>query len=166
MPTFNTFKMPIGQSRLAYAVIMAVLIAVFMYRATVNLQWLTSTRIGYLAFGIIAGVALGIFEAKLVLSKLANAVEAKVWQVYPLGGALFGVPLLAVMGFLGSSEYAPFGLFAFFPLMISLFAVSGWLFSRFERDNAVHVFVFAYGFRYWVEPNPGSDDRLRYFCMM
>ena len=163
MPQYSTLKMPIGQTRLVYAIIMAVPIAVFMYMATVNLHWLTINRLGYLFYGVMAGLLLGVVESRIVLSRLSKAAEATVWEVFPLGLALFGVPFLAVITLLGYSEYAPFGLFAFFPLLISLFAVSGWFYSKYEKANSVHVFVFPYGFRYWLEPNPDNDDRFRFF---
>jgi hypothetical protein len=163
LPQYSTLKMPIGQARLAYAIIMAIPIAIFMYMAIMNLHWLTINRIGYLFYGVMAGLLLGILESKIVLSRLSKAAETTVWEVFPVGLALFGVPFLAVITLLGNSEYAPFGLFAFFPLLISLLAVSGWFYSKYEKTNSVHVFVFPYGFKYWLEPNPDNEDRFRFF---
>jgi hypothetical protein len=164
MPQHSTLKMPIGQTRLVYAIIMAIPIAVFMYMAIVNQHWLTINRAGYFLYGVMAGLLLGVVESRIVLSRLSKATaEVTVWEAHPLGLALFGVPFLLVFAVFGSAEYAPFGLFAFFPMMISLFAASGWVYSKYEKANSVHVFVFPYGFRYWQEPNPDNEDRFRFF---
>ena len=97
MPQYSTLKMPIGQTRLVYAIIMAIPIAVFMYMATVNLHWLTINRLGYVFYGIMAGLLLGVVESRIVLSRLSKATaEVTVWEAYPLGLALFGVPFLLV----------------------------------------------------------------------
>ena len=104
-----------------------------------------------------------LLKAELSSAKLSKGNGTTVWQVFPVRLTLLGAPLLVVLTLFGNSEYAPFGLFAFFPLMISLFAVSGWVYSKYEKANSVHVFVFPYGFRYWQEPNPDNDDRLRFF---
>ncbi len=154
---------PIGQTRLVYAIIVSIPIAVFMYLATVNLDWLNLTRFGYLLFGVAAGALLAVLELRVVLSKLSKQSEAFVWEVPLAGLALFMVPFLLVLAFLGSAEYAPFGLFMFFPFMIADLAVSGICFSRYERANEVLVYGFVYGYKYWVQPNPSSDDQFRYF---
>jgi hypothetical protein len=163
MSHYGKIKLPIGQTRLVYAIIMVVPIAIFMYMAIVNLHWLTENRLGYAFYGVMVGLLLGVVESRIVLSRLSKAAEATVWEVFPVGLALFGVPFLVVITLFGNSEYAPFGLFAFFPMMISLLAVSGWVYNQYEKANSVHVFVFPYGFRYWQEPNPDNDDRLRFF---
>jgi hypothetical protein len=163
MSQYGKIKLPIGQTRLVYAIIMAVPIAIFMYMAIVNLHWLTITRLGYVFYGVLSGLLLGVVESKIALARLSKTSEATVWEVFPVGLLLVGVPFLAAITLFGNSEYAPFGLFAFFPLLISLFAVSGWFYSQYEKANSVHVFVFTYGFRYWQEPNPDNEDRFRYF---
>lgn len=134
-----------------------------MYMATVNLHWLNLTRISYIALGAGLGTSLAVFETRLVLSRLATASEATVWEVFPIGVAMFFAPLLATVSLFGVQEYAPFGLFLFFPSMICLFAVSGYTYSKYENANRVYLFVFPYGFKYWTEPNPKVDDRFRYF---
>ena len=73
MPQYSTLKMPIGQTRLVYAIFMAVPIAVFMYMATVNLHWLTINRLGYVFYGVLAGLLLGVVESRIVLSRLSKA---------------------------------------------------------------------------------------------
>lgn len=75
---YSTLKMPIGQTRLVYAIFMAVPIAVFMYMATVNLHWFTLNRLGYVFYGVLAGLLLGVVESRIVLSRLSKAAEATV----------------------------------------------------------------------------------------
>ena len=155
MSPYRKIKMPIGQTRLVYAIIMAIPIAVFMYMAIVNQHWFTINRAGYLLFGIMAGLLLGTWKQNCP-SRLSKVLWNNCLGSVSLGLALLGVPFLLVLAVFGTSEYAPFGLFAFFPMMISMFAVSGWVYSKYEKANSVHMFVFPYGFRYWMEPNP--DD--------
>jgi hypothetical protein len=114
-------------------------------------------------FGVAAGLLLGAIETRLVIPKLVKDTEAFVWQVVPIGTALFGVPLLLVTAFFGVSEYLPFGVYAFFPFITAAGAASGWYFSKFEKENKVGVFMFYYGFKYWKQPNPDVDERFHYF---
>jgi ABC-type multidrug transport system fused ATPase/permease subunit len=104
-----------------------------------------------------------VLEARIVIAKLAKNTETFVWQVAPIGIALFGVPLLLVMAFFGVSEYLPFWLYAFFPFITAAGAASGWYFNKFEKENRVSVFMFYYGFKYWKQPNPDVSERFHYF---
>ena len=67
MSPYPTLKMPIGEPASSTTIIMAIPIAVFMYMAIVNLNWLTTNRSGYLVYGVIAGTLLGVVESRIVL---------------------------------------------------------------------------------------------------
>jgi hypothetical protein len=159
----RNFPMPIGQTRLFASVLIGVASGVFIFLGSANLGLLTVTRQIYFVFGVAAGVLLGLFEARTVISKLAKSAETVVWQIVPVGIALFGVPLLLVIAFFGVSEYMPFGIYAFFPFITAASAISGWYFSRFEKQNNVGVFMFYYGFKYWTYPNPDVSARFSQF---
>jgi len=159
----RNFPMPIGQTRLFASVLIGVASGVFIFLGSANLGLLTVTRQIYFFFGVAAGVLLGLFETRTVMSKLAKSAETVVWQIAPIGIALFGVPLLLVIALFGVSEYMPFGIYAFFPFITAASAISGWYFSRFEKQNNVGVFMFYYGFKYWTYPNPDVSARFSQF---
>ncbi|MGD6850617.1 MAG: hypothetical protein ACQCN6_00990 [Candidatus Bathyarchaeia archaeon] len=160
--SFGKLGFPIGKSRLAGAICVAVPIAVFMYLAITKMQWLTPTRLGYVVFGVGIGLLLALLETRTVISRLSKNSETIVWHVQAAGLVLFGVPLLLVWAF-GGAEYVPFGLFAFFPFMITQLAASGYYFDKYDKANDVLVYGFVYGYKYWVAPNPNADDYYRYF---
>jgi hypothetical protein len=114
-------------------------------------------------FGIVAGALLGVLETRLVTSKLAKNTEAFVWQIIPVGIALFGLPFLLVVAFFGDSEYLPFAVYTYFPLITAISAASGWYFRKFEKENNVHVFASYFGFEYWTQPCPDYSDLFSYF---
>jgi hypothetical protein len=159
----RNFPLPIGQTRLFTAILMGVASGVFIFLGSANLGLLTLTRQLYFFFGVAAGVLLGFFEARTVISKLAKSTETVVWQIVPVGTALFGVPLLLVIALFGVSEYMPFGIYAFFPFITAASAISGWYFSRFEKENKMWVFMFYFGFKYWTQPNPDVSARFYQF---
>jgi hypothetical protein len=142
---------------------MAFVSGFFIFLGSTNFGWFTLTRVIYFLFGVTAGLLLGAIETRLVIPKLVKGTEAFVWQVVPIGTALFGVPLLLVMAFFGVPEYLPFGVYAFFPFITAAGAASGWYFSKFEKENKVGVFMFYYGFKYWKQPNPDVNERFHYF---
>jgi hypothetical protein len=155
--------MPIGRMRLFTSIIMASASGFFIYFGSTNFGWFTLTRVIYFLFGIIAGLLLGLVETRLVIPKLVKSTEAFVWQVIPIGTALFVVPLLLVIAFFGVPEYLPFALYVFFPFITTAGAASGYCFNKFEEANKVRVFVFYYGFKYWKQPNPDVSERFQYF---
>jgi O-antigen/teichoic acid export membrane protein len=159
----RNFPFPIGKMRLFISIFMAFLSAFFIYLGSTKYGLFSPTYQIYFASGIVAGLVLGVFETRIVIPRLAKNMETFVWQVVPFGIALFGVPLLLVIAFLGVSEYLPFGIYAFFPFVTATCAVSGWYFNKFERENKVGVFMFYYGFKYWIQPNPDYNERFRYF---
>jgi hypothetical protein len=114
-------------------------------------------------FGVTAGLLFGVIETRIVIPKLVKDTEAFVWQVVPIGTALFGVPLLLVIAFFGVAEYLQFGVYAFFPFITATGAASGWYFSKFEEENKVGVFMFYYGFKYWKQPNLDVSERFHHF---
>ena len=142
---FGQFGVPIGKSRFVTSIILAFPIGFFIFLGSINLNWLTFTRQVYFLFGLFAGIFLGIIEARLVIPKLSQTTETIVWQTVPVGTALLGVPLLLSMAAFGVSEYTPFGLYAFFPSMITFLATSGWYFDKFEKQNKVRAFVYYWG---------------------
>jgi ABC-type multidrug transport system fused ATPase/permease subunit len=157
------FPLPIGKMRLFTSIFMAFVGGFFIFLGSTNFGWFTLTRVIYFLFGVTAGVLLGAIETRLVIPKLVKDTEAFVWQVVPIGTALFGVPLLLVMAFFGVPEYIPFGVYAFFPFITATGAASGWYFSKFEKENKVSVFMFYYGFKYWKQPNPDVSERFHHF---
>ncbi len=157
------FPMPIGKTRLYISIFMAVVSGFFIYFGSTNFGLFTLTRVIYFLSGVTTGVLLGIVETRIVIPKLVKDTEAFVWQVVPIGTALFGVPLLLVIAFFGVSEYLPFGVYAFFPFMAASGAASGWYFNKFEKENKVDVFMFYYGFKYWKQPNPDVTERFHHF---
>jgi O-antigen/teichoic acid export membrane protein len=163
MPQFSQFPLPIGKTRLFGSIIVAFFIGFFIFLGSTNSGWFTLSRQIYFLFGVIAGFLLGVCETRIVIPKLANNTETLVWQVVPIGTALFGIPLLIAIAFFGVSEYLPFGLYAFFPAIPATGATSGWYFNKFEKENKVRVFMFYYGFKYLKEPNPEASDRFFYF---
>jgi hypothetical protein len=157
------FPTPIGKMRLFISICMAFVSGVFIYFGSTNFGLFTPTRVIYFLFGVIAGLLLGIVKTRIVIPKLVKNTEAFVWQVVPIGTALFGVPLLLVIAFFGVPEYLPFGLYAFFPFITATGAASGWYFNKFEKENKVDVFMFYYGFKYWKQPNPDVSERFYNF---
>ena len=157
------FPLPIGKIRLFTSIFMAFVTGFFIILGSTHFGWFALTRVIYFLFGVTAGVLLGVVEIKLVIPKLVKDTEAFVWQVVPIGTALFGVPLLLVMAFFGVSEYLPFGLYAFFPYITATGATSGWYFNKFEKENKVDIFMFYYGFKYWKQPNPDVSERFHHF---
>lgn len=157
------FPMPIGKTRLYISIFMALVSGFFIYVGSTYFGWLTLTRVTYLFFGIIGGLLLGVIETRIVIPKLVKDMEAFVWQVVPIGAALFGVPCLLAIVFFGVPEYLPFALYSFFPFMTASGAASGWYFNKFEKVNKVDVFMFYYGFKYWKQPNPDVSERFHHF---
>jgi hypothetical protein len=157
------FPMPIGKMRLYISIFMAFVSGFFIYFGSTIFGWFTLTRLVYFLFGVAAGLLLGVIETRIVIPKLVKETEAFVWQVVPIGTALFGVPLLLVIAFFGVPEYLPFALYAFFPFMTASGAASGWYFNKFEKENKVDIFMFYYGFKYWKHPNPDVSERFHYF---
>jgi hypothetical protein len=157
------FATPIGKTRLYISILMAFVSGFFIFWGSTNYGWFTLTRQMYFVFGVVSGLILGFIETRIVISKLGKDTEAFVWQVVPIGLALFGVPLLLVIAVLGVPEYLPFGVYAFFPFVTASGATSGWYFNKFEKENKVDVFMFYYGFKYWKQPNPDVSERFRHF---
>ncbi|MBN1244013.1 hypothetical protein JXA31_00290 [Candidatus Bathyarchaeota archaeon] len=114
-------------------------------------------------FAVVAGLLFGVLEASLVIPKLVKNKEAFVWQVVPIGAALFGVPLLLVIAFFGVSEYLQFGVYAFFPFLTATAAASGWRFRKFEKENKVDAFMSYFGFEYWTQPTLDYSELFYYF---
>ena len=163
MSAFRHIPLPIGKTRLYISIFLAFISGFFIYFGSTYFGWLTLSRVIYFLFGITAGVLLGIVETRIVIPKLVKNTEAFVWQVIPIGTALFGVPLLVLIAFFGVPEYLPFALYAFFPFMAATGAASGWYFNKFEKMNKVDIFMFYYGFKYWKQPNPDVSERFYNF---
>ncbi len=154
---------PIGSFRIIAFFVTAIFVGLLIFFASINQGYFSLMRMLYLLFGVAAGIFLGVFEARTVISKLKESTEALVWIVLPVGIALFALPWLFVTQIFSTSEYLPFGVYAFFPFFVSVLGSSGWCFSRFEKENAVRLFVFVYGIHYWKEQNPVISDRFYYF---
>jgi hypothetical protein len=135
----------------------------FVFLGSTIFGLFTLPRLVYLLFGVAAGLLLGILETSLVTSKLADNTECFIWQVVPFGVALFGLPLLLVITVFGVSEYLPFGVYAFFPLLTTAAAISGWGFRKFEQENKVNAFMSYFGFAYWTQPALNHNELFCYF---
>jgi len=160
---FRKIPLPIGQTRLISSVFMGLASGFFIFSASAILGYFTLPHLVYLVFGIVAGLLLGFLETSLVTSKLAENTEAFVWQVVPVGIALFGLPSLLITAFFGVSEYLSFGVYAFFPFLTTAAAVSGWGFRKFERAKKVNAFMSYFGFAYWTQPALDSTELFRCF---
>jgi hypothetical protein len=157
------FALPIGKTRLYSSIFIAFASGFFIFLASTNYGWFTLTRQMYFAFGVVAGLLLGVIETRIVIPKLVKDTEAFVWQVVPIGIAMFGLPLLLVIAVFGVSEYLPFGVYVFFPFITAAGAASGFYFNKFEEKNKVGIFMFYYGFKYWKHPNPDINERFHHF---
>ena len=155
---FSQIPLPVGQTRLVGSIVLGLASGLFVYLATTNLGWFTFPRQIYLMFGIVAGALLGVLETKLVTSKLAKNTDVFVWQITPVGIALYGLPFLLVAAVFGDSEYLPFAVYTFFPFLTATAAASGWYFRKFEKENKVNVFASYFGFEYWKQPRPDYSD--------
>ena len=163
MPRFSQIPLPVGQTRLFSSVVMALGSGFFIFLASTNLDLFTLTRQIYLLFAIVAGALLGVLETRLVTQKLAENTDVFVWQIVPVGIALYGLPFLLVAAFFGDSEYLPFAVYTFFPFLTATAAASGWYFRKFENENNVHVFASYFGFEYWIQPHPDNSELFSYF---
>jgi hypothetical protein len=163
MPRFSQIPLPLGQTRLFSSVVMALGSGFFIFLASTNLDLFTLTRQIYLMFAIVAGALLGVLETRLVTQKLAKNTDAFVWQIAPVGLALYGLPFLLVAAFFGDSEYLPFAVYTFFPFLTATAAASGWYFRKFEKENNFHIFASYFGFEYWTQPRPDYSDLFSYF---
>ncbi len=163
MSAFSKIPVPIGQMRLVGSIFMASASGFFILVVSTTLGWFTSTRQIYLVFGVVAGVCLGVLETSLVIPKLVKNTETFVWQVVPIGTAVLGLPLLLVTVFFGVSEYLPFAVYTYFPLIAATGATSGWYFIKFEKENKVYVFTSYFGFKYWTQQTLDGNELFYYF---
>ena len=159
---FRRIPYPVGRLRIFSAIFLAIFSGIALFLGSTNLEWFTPMRLTYLFYGIIIGIFLGLFETKLVLSKLSKNSETLIWQVWIANIVLFGLPLIVLIQIFGNSEFWPFITYVF-PLIPAFLAVSGWYFSKFETINKVNVFVFYFGFKYWKFPSPDIDERFQRF---
>jgi len=121
-----------------------------LYAATLRHDWLTSARQLYLPAGIVTGALCGFVEAKVVTKKLKEDVEIVAWSLLPVA-VLWALPFGMVLFLLGVEELLPFATYFFLPSIPAALATSGLLFRRFERKERVQVFMFVYGYRFWIE---------------
>jgi hypothetical protein len=144
MSQIGQFGVPIGKTRRAISIIVAILIGLLLFWKTTTSDWFTPTRQLYLVFGVTAGLLLGTLEARVVLPELEQNTEAIIWKVAPIGTALFGIPLLLSIVIFGVPEYVPFALYGFLPSLLAITAASGWYFNKFERKTK-YRFCFLLG---------------------
>jgi len=163
MSAFRRIPLPIGKTRLFVSIFMAFVSGFFILFGSINHGWFTLTRQIYFVFGVASGLLLGVLETRIVIPKLVKNTEAFVLQVVPIATALFGLPLLLVIAFFGVSEYLQFGVYAFFPFITATAAMSGWYFSRFEKENKVSVFMSYFGFEYWTQPALDYSELFHHF---
>ena len=144
-------------SRLGYPVTMMRLFGFFLtlfffsfllYAATLRHDWFTSARQLYLPAGIATGALGGFVEAKVVTRKLKEDVEIVAWSLLPVA-VLWALPF--VLYFFGSEELLPFATYFFLPSIPAALGTSGLFFRRFERKERVRVFMFVYGYKFWIE---------------
>lgn len=131
--------------------------SLFLYVATFSRGWLSLARQLYLLSGILLGTLWGWLETNIVIRRLREKVEVTVWQILPLGLALSCLPLLAIIHLFGGGEVLPFAIYFYLPCIVALSVASGLLFRRFENEKGVQVFMFVYGYKYWIE-TPATVD--------
>ena len=102
--------------------------------------------------GVAEGILAGQLEARMVIGELSKKTETVIWQIMPINVVLFVLPLVLVIGLFGSSEILPFAAYFVFLFIPAFLATSGWLYNEFEKEQKVQIFMFIYGFKYWIEP--------------
>lgn len=162
-PSLDRVGYPITKIRLFISIIAAVFFSFLLYSVSVNLKWFTVIRGFYLLLGIVDGLLIGELEVRVVTRKLMRETETIAWQILPISAVLFGLPLLLAIALFGVSEFLPFAAYQVLPFVPVYYATSGWHFSKFEQQNKVQVFMFVYGFKYWVEPVVGDSERFYRF---
>jgi hypothetical protein len=145
------------------SIIAAVFFGFLLYSASVNLKWFTIIRGFYLLLGIVEGLLIGGLEARIVIRKLIRDTETIVWQILPISAVSFGLPLLLAITVFGVSEFLPFAGYLVLSFVPVYYAISGWYFNKFEKQNKVRIFMFVYGVKYWREPIPDASDQIYHF---
>jgi len=143
---------PVTKMRLLWSIIASIFFSFLLYSASANLGWFTPARAFYLLLGVVEGILVGYLEAKIVVSELMNKAEAIAWQTLPINVVLFGLPLFLAIILFGVSEAWPFLAYFVLPFVPAFLATSGWCYSKFEKERKVQIFMFFYGFKYWIEP--------------
>jgi len=154
---------PVAKFRLYWSVVVAIFFFFLLYSASAKLGWLTPTRAFYLILGFVEGILIGQLEAKIVTNELVNKTETIAWQMLPINVVLSGLPLLLAIHFFGVLEILPFAAYFVFPFLPTFLATSGWLYNKFEKQNKVQIFMFFYGFKYWIEPVFDINDEFAHF---
>lgn len=158
-------------SRLGYPVTVMRLFGFFLtlfffsfllYAATLRHDWFTSARQLYLPAGIVTGALGGFIEAKVVTKKLKEDVETVAWSLLPVA-VLWALPFGMVLYFFGIEELLPFATYFFLPSIPAALGTSGFLFRRFERKERVRIFMFVYGYKFWIETPVDLDIELAGF---
>jgi hypothetical protein len=162
-PSLSRVGYPVAKIRLFMSIIAAVFFGFLLYSASVNLKWFTIIRGFYLLLGIFEGLLIGGLEARIVIRKLIRDTETIVWQILPISAVSFGLPLLLAITFFGVSEFLPFVGYLVLSFVPVYYAISGWYFNKFEKQNKVRIFMFVYGVKYWREPIPDAGDRFYQF---
>ena len=146
-------------SRLGYPVTIMRLFGFFLtlfffsfllYAATLRHDQFTSARQLYLPAGIITGALSGFAEAKVVTKKLKEDIEIVAWSLLPIA-VLWALPFGMVLYFFGSEELLPFATYFLLPSIPAALGTSSLLFRRFEKKEHVQVFMFVYGYKFWIE---------------
>jgi len=154
---------PVAKARLYMSIPAGVFFGFLLYGASVNLQWFSVIRGFYLVLGVIEGLLIGALEARLVTGKLIKHTETIMWQTLPISIILFVLPFLLAITVFGFSEYLPFMGYLVLSFVPVYYATSGWYFNEFEKKNEVRIFMFVYGFKYWIEPIIDVSERFHHF---
>ena len=149
--------------RLFYAVAGSVVFGFLLYLASTSLHWLTPTNALLIPIGIGAGLLLGCFEARTVTRGLTDNMQTVVWQIILGSILIFGLPILLAKIFLGNTEFLSFAGFLFLPAVPVYYAVTGWRYLKFEKQNSVQIKVVSFGYLYYKEPMIVDSTRLSYF---
>ena len=154
---------PVSKMRLVSSVTSAVFFSILLYLASVNLKWLTVIRGLYLLLGIVEGVLVGWVEAKIVTRKLTKEAETTPWQTLPISIVSLGLPLLLTIEALGSTEFLRYAAYLVLPFTPAFFAINGWHYNKFEKENKLQILMFPYGLKYWTEPVLDANDQFNQF---
>jgi hypothetical protein len=154
---------PVSKMRLVSSVTSAVFFSILLYLASVNLKWLTVIRGLYLVLGIVEGVLVGWVEAKIVTRKLTKEAETTPWQTLLISTVSLGLPLLLTIEAFGSTEFLRYAAYLVLPFTPAFFAINGWHYNRFEKENKLQILMFPYGLKYWTEPVLDANDQFNQF---
>jgi hypothetical protein len=134
----------------------AVFFSILLYFTSTRLGWLNPTTGFCLLLGVVEGLLVGLYVGSTVTGELAKKTETTAWRTLLISLFSFS-PLLVIFILYGTSMFLPYSAYFVLPYAPAYAAVSGWLFSRFEKKRSVQIFNLSFfSARYWTEPTSVS----------